>query len=249
MLSYSDDQNENVRDIWYWYDVQCPSDLFELRGFEVDANGTCWKNVHPDHLSVYDFTYWTRLDTHPGNSVNRNPIKEFAQAGSTTLLFPDWHPMIRWVDHMYDFGYVGRLGDTVHYYSLPDELRSQQLNDYFGFTPDAIQYTASDGVLVCGSPYEVSNDATLGGSQSRGAFDSLNWYFYTTEEDDFIKQKRIIWTRTALTADDQLRQRVAWALAQILVISPDAIQDGVYSTEAMTTYYDIFVSLVCVLCA
>ena len=48
--------------------------------------------------------------------------------------------------------------------------------------------------------------------------------------------------KAALEAGDQLRQRVAWALAQILVISPKAIDEGVYMTESMVTYYDIFVS-------
>lgn len=243
LMLYSDDDNDVVRDLWNWHDSDCPSSVFSLRGFEIVSEGTCWRNVHPDHMNVYDFTYWTRLDSHPGNSQARNPIKGFAQAGQTVLTFPSWHEMNRWSSNKYSFGYVGRLGDPVHYYDLPDELRSQQLSDYFGFTPSAIQYTDSAGVMVCGSPYEVANNPSLGGSQSRGAFDSLNWDSYTTSEEDFEKQKRIIWTLAALTADDQLRQRVAWALAQILVISPDAIQDGIYSTEAMLTYYDIFVSL------
>jgi hypothetical protein len=33
-------------------------------------------------------------------------------------------------------------------------------------------------------------------------------------------QKKNVWTQIALEANDQLRQRVAWALAQILVVSP-----------------------------
>jgi hypothetical protein len=243
LLFYNSDPNPSVRDVWNWYDLECPTPLMRLTGFEVlDQDGVrCWKNVHPDHLSVYDMTYWTRLDSHPGNSLVRNPIKEFAQAGLTTLEFPSWHGMDRWADHKYDFGYVGRLGDVVHYYDLPSSLRSQVLNDYFGFTPDAVQYTDSKGVLVCGSPYEVANDLSLGGSQSRGAFDSYNPSYTTTDAVDLTKQKRIIWTEIALWAKDQLRQRVAWALSQILVVSPTAIDDGELITESMTAYYDIFV--------
>ena len=244
LLFYSDDEeNEFVRDIWNWWDEDCPAPLFELVGFEVqDDTGTCWKNVHPDHLSVYDFTYWTQSEAHPGNSEFRNPIKEFAEAGKTTLTFPDWHGMDRWAGNKEQFEYAGRIGDVVHYYDLPSELRSPELNEHFGFTSSEIEYTDSTGVLVCGSPFEEANDPNLFGSQRRGAFDSLNWYFTSsTDLEDFMKQKRIIWTEAALTANDQLRQRVAWALAQILVVSPDAVQDGIFATESMTTYYDIFV--------
>jgi len=239
MLSYSKNENESVRDIWNYQGVDCPAALAKLVGFEVqDVSGNCWKNVHPDHLNVYDFTYWTQPDTHPGNSEFRNPIKEFAEAGNTTLVFPDWHGMDWWAKNKNEFGYVGRIGDVVHYFDLPSELRSNELNDHFS---SKIEYTNSTGVLVCGSPFEEANDPTLGGSQGRGAFDAVNRDFSTTKDEDFLKQKRIIWTEAALTANDQLRQRVAWALAQILVVSPDAVKDGIYATESMTTYYDIFV--------
>jgi uncharacterized protein (DUF1800 family) len=50
-----------------------------------------------------------------------------------------------------------------------------------------------------------------------------------------------VWIQIALEANDQLRQRVAWALAQILVVSPGAIVMGQYITEAFLVYYDIFV--------
>jgi hypothetical protein len=243
LLFHSDDKNEFVRDIWNWWSVECPAPLYKLVGFEVRDQDKvrCWKNVHPDHLSVYDLTNWARMGRHPGNSANRNPIKEFAAAGEINLNFPDWHSMSFWADNKEDFGYVGRLGDVVHYYSLPKDLRSQQLNDYFGFSADNVQYEDSNGIIVCGSPFEVANDLSLGGSQGRGAFDAMITYYDTTDADDFAKQKRIIWTHIALKADDQLRQRMAWALSQILVVKPGAVTDGELLTEAMTAYYDIFV--------
>ncbi|KAI2490759.1 Protein of unknown function (DUF1501) [Fragilaria crotonensis] len=239
----ADDPNPLMRDIWNWWDVECPAPVYQSYGFEVkDLDGTkCWKNVHPDHLDVYDMTFWTRLDGHPGNSASRNPIKEFAQRGATTLDFPSWHSMNRWSDNKYNFGFVGRLGDKVHYYSLPKELRSPTLNQLFGFTPSALNFPNTKGVLVCGSPFEVANDLMLGGSQGRGAYDSANPDYATTDFVDFAKQKRIVWTQIALGARDQLRQRVAWALAQILVVSPTAVSDAELMTDAMTTYYDIFV--------
>jgi hypothetical protein len=243
LLSYAGDRNPIMRDIWNMRVVECPAPVYQLVGFEVmDLDGTkCWKNVHPEHLNVYDMTYWAQLDGHPVNSLTRYPIKEFAARGATTLNFPSWHSMSQWSDNKYDFGFVGRLGDTVHYYSLPKELRSPTLNQLFGFTPSALKYTASKGVLVCGSPFEVANDLSLGGSQGRGAYDSKNTDFSSTNDDDFTKQKRIVWTQIAFAAKDQLRQRVAWALSQILVVTPSAVSDAEVLTEAMTTYYDIFV--------
>jgi Protein of unknown function (DUF1800) len=243
MLFYNDDKNEFVRDIWNWWSVECPAPVYQLTGFEVqDQDGKrCWKNVHPDYLSVYDLTNWARLDGHPGNSDKRNPIKEFAARGDTTLNFPNWHSMNYWADNKYNFGYLGRLGDTVHYYSLPNELRSEKLNEYFGFTADDITYEDSNGILVCGSPNEVANDLSLGGSQDRGAYDATITYYTTTDPVDILNQKRIIWTHAALTAKDQLRQRMAWAISQILVVNPKAVSDGESLTETMTTYYDIFV--------
>jgi hypothetical protein len=187
-------------------------------------------------LSVYDFTSWTNHD--PGNSATRNPIIEFADAGETTLEFPAWHQMSRWTSDRYRFGYTGTLGDVRHYYDLPLDLRSYDLSVALGFTTDAFTFMPSEGVLVCGSLFEIANDLSLGGSQGRGAYDSLDWDFYTTDKDDFLRQKRVVWTQAAMTGEDQLRQRVAWAL----VISPDSATNGEFITEAMTVFFDIFVS-------
>ena len=51
--------------------------------------------------------------------------------------------------------------------------------------------------------------------------------------------KNVVWSTVVLRAEDQLRQRVAWALSQIFVIS-DAAGRGPYS-EPWHAYYDIFV--------
>jgi hypothetical protein len=243
LLFYSDDRNELVRDVWNWWPVECPAPLYQYRGFEVkDQDGKkCWKHVHPNYLSVYDMTIWTRLDSHPGNSEKKNPIKEFATKGFTTLKFPDWHNMNYWEENYVNFGYVGRLGDIVHYYSLPKALRSENLNEYFGFNSEDIKYEDSNGIVVCGSPNEVANDLRLGGSQDRGAFDAVTNIYGTTDSSDIAQQKSIVWTHIALTSQDQLRQRMAWAISQIIAVSPKFLYDGDTITEAMTTFYDIFV--------
>lgn len=45
----------------------------------------------------------------------------------------------------------------------------------------------------------------------------------------------------ALKSEDQLRQRIAWALSQLLVVVPSAVEISRSHTEAFLTYYDIFV--------
>ena len=92
---------------------------------------------------------------------------------------------------------------------------------HFGFTADAITFTPSDGVLVFGSPFEVSNkNDDNSPTITLGSFDSRTPEAQrTTEGDDFVRQNKITWTHLAPQAPDQLRQRVAWALSQILVVS------------------------------
>lgn len=54
------------------------------------------------------------------------------------------------------------------------------------------------------------------------------------------EQRRSIFVDAALNAPDQLRQRMAWALSQILVVSPGSV-DGNDYTEPFLSYYDIFI--------
>lgn len=44
-----------------------------------------------------------------------------------------------------------------------------------------------------------------------------------------------------LTANDQLRQRMAFALSQILVVTPNQVDNDERETEIYFNYYDIFV--------
>jgi len=211
-----------------------------------NSAGNCWRNVHADHLNVHDFTPWTRA--HPGNSRERNPIKEFTQSGNHTLVFPSWHEMDRWQTHKTKFRLFGRLGDKFNYYNIPQTFRTDVLNDAVGFDPEkdaesvnfADANTDSSGTLICGSPNEIANVPALGGSLSRGAFASHNIRQFGSITDS-NKQKRVVWTNTVIDAKDQLRQRVAWVLAQILVVSTGDISGSLRYTEMFTMYYDIFV--------
>ena len=63
LLGNSRDKNPLLRDVTNR--DTCDTADEELRGFEIkDSNGNCWLHVHPDHMNVYDFEYWTR--EHPG---------------------------------------------------------------------------------------------------------------------------------------------------------------------------------------
>ncbi len=94
--------------------------------------------------------------------------------------------------------------------------------------------------LVCGSPFEVANNASLAGSSIGGAFDIVTSENKTTPENELMDQNLMIWMDVALSSKDQLRQRIAWALSQILVVSPYAVEAW-YTNEVFLTYYDIFV--------
>eukprot|EP00934_Nitzschia_sp_Nitz4_P004476 Nitzschia sp. Nitz4//scaffold371_size14297//6040//11866//NITZ4_008941-RA/size14297-augustus-gene-0.3-mRNA-1//-1//CDS//3329549584//4466//frame0 len=90
-----------------------------------------------------------------------------------------------------------------------------------------------DPRLVCGSPFEVANVVnSTHGPANHGGFEFLS--------SSSAVQKESVWLQIALNGKDQLRQRVAWALYQILVVSPNSISRPKI-TEAYLAYYDIFV--------
>ena len=253
LIAYFQEENENTYmvDIYHVEGLAatCADQDMNKVGLEIpDLNSDfCWKNVHPDHWNVYDFTYWTTA--HPGNINGRNPIKEFADEESSSFLqFPDWHELSRWQTNKDSFLGPIRLGDRVHYFELPYELISEELAialgiefSYDGENEDDSSGNENMGTIVCGSPYEVANQPFLGGSVGRGAFDVVTDRFQTSFENLFT-QKQVVWTNVVMNSQDQLRQRVAWALSQILVISPNSINEGRLVTESFLVYYDIFVS-------
>jgi len=107
------------------------------------------------------------------------------------------------------------------------------------------------GVVVCGSVGEVSNsadDAAFGGRNH--AFSSISEIGTGfdrntgTSSDPFIPYKNTIWANIALMGPDQLRQRVAWALYQIIPIGSELTTETLETAqyvEGWTQYYDIFV--------
>jgi cullin-associated NEDD8-dissociated protein 1 len=227
------------------------------KGMTLIYDGGCFKHSHPDEWSVYDFTYWTLPNTHPGNAgASENPIKKWID-NNFRLEYPSWHPMSRWENEKGKFDYLGRFGDDISFRSLPGNLRLPAVLNEFG---DGNNQDKS--VVVCGSPGEVKNDKTKGnifqfsGGEAvsdyvlhyllRYSFTSSSLISYTVEQSNIKSspqlavQKSNAWMMIALQKPDQLRQRVAWALSQILVITPNQIT-AVEQSEIYLNYYDIFV--------
>eukprot|EP00586_Coscinodiscus_wailesii_P011040 CAMPEP_0172493050 /NCGR_PEP_ID=MMETSP1066-20121228/24373_1 /TAXON_ID=671091 /ORGANISM="Coscinodiscus wailesii, Strain CCMP2513" /LENGTH=895 /DNA_ID=CAMNT_0013263005 /DNA_START=387 /DNA_END=3071 /DNA_ORIENTATION=+ len=105
---------------------------------------------------------------------------------------------------------------------------------------NGLQNPDKEGVVVCGSVGEVANDFTLGtyagfdmpmdGSKMNNKNIYLDW--------EFVEYKNTIWANHALYDEGQLRQRMAWALYQIIPIGlPNTRSSG----ELWLQYYDVFV--------
>lgn len=174
-------------------------------------NGVCWKHTHRSNYQVYDFTDF--VERHVGGGA---VIRQFAFDGTFTLLFPPEHKMSLWYNSI-EMGVVelGRLGDTVEVHDSLD------LQDAFEDLLEKEDGNFVGSALVCGSPNEVSNDKQ--GSLYRGAFDAVTHGKRSTSTGDLEQQRTSIWLEIALKSQDQLRQKVAWILSQILVVSPSAI--------------------------
>uniref|UniRef100_A0A7S4RIT9 Uncharacterized protein n=2 Tax=Ditylum brightwellii TaxID=49249 RepID=A0A7S4RIT9_9STRA len=94
---------------------------------------------------------------------------------------------------------------------------------------------SNKGGFICGSPGEIANDPTIGNVYDFGTgLDTVNRLF-------LANQREQVWTMVALHSEDQLRQRVAHALSQILVIVKDALRAGGLQSESFLIYYDILV--------
>mmetsp|Transcript_18225 Transcript_18225/g.33487 ORF Transcript_18225/g.33487 Transcript_18225/m.33487 type:complete len:450 (+) Transcript_18225:1031-2380(+) len=104
--------------------------------------------------------------------------------------------------------------------------------------------------VACGSPGEVANVGGEGHQFSMITKDRLSQnsadpdknfdHEHGTRMPDQLV-KTTIWTMKAMQANDQLRQRTAWALSQIIVIGLPGLMSEDKYTEAMINFYDIFV--------
>lgn len=208
-------------------------------GAHVVVDGAeCWLHSHSQEQNVYDFSGWAI--SHPGTATAHkakrpNPITKFAMDGETELNFPSWHEMKRWDDGLPKLLFVGRNGDNVDFATLPFLLQTEEMATRLGANSQAEPL----GFEACGSRNEVANDPSLGNRYvtqdgQEAVRDDFDQYFRGFD------QAAMVWSSTVINADDQLRQRMAWSLSQIVVVSQNGfgLEDFV---ETWANYYDILV--------
>jgi cullin-associated NEDD8-dissociated protein 1 len=97
---------------------------------------------------------------------------------------------------------------------------------------------------ACGSPGELASDPESGHHFSflvdEDAGDT-DLDYDSGARGQMRLSKSTVWANVALHAQDQLRQRVAWALSQVLVVSMAGFSSNPLNNEAWVNYYDIFV--------
>ena len=222
-------------------------------GARLSISGSCWRQVPRQEGNVYDFSYWA--SSHPGTvsyDENSNPIEAFAKAGGTAIQFPTSHSMSTrwWSTVLYQSGgkqggrylpYVGRLGDVVDFATLPAPAQPREMAAYLGTARDAAP-TQAASEQVCGSPGEVSSEPRLGHRYKTWMGDNYPGRDALVVPHDPQNGKMMVWTTVVLGANDQLRQRAAFALSQILVIGEQGLDNFQFShVEEWAVYYDIFV--------
>ena len=192
------DDNPSFRDVIVPVENerQCHENDLNKRYITVKVEGQCWKNIHPENFSVYNFKEWA--SKHPGNTPTQNFIENFAINGRHMLRFPSSHPMTRWIDNKGSLEYIGKFGDII---SVEGKRISGSINEEaakaLGLWKPKFEGRHS---VVCGSPNEIANDVL-----------SVPYFKISQRSGYNLKgQKRTVWTMIALNAKDQLRQRVAW---------------------------------------
>lgn len=197
----------------------------------------------PSLLQIYDMTKWfTQADTMAiefAEYGGRLPINEWAVDDGAVLSVPPeqgnkWFYDVINKNRWKHFRQLAKLDDVIKFRDLPNHIETAEVEAAFG---EFAVNNGKKGVVVCGSVGEVANKPELG-----NGFEWPGWWGFDDRRDasPFIgRQKHTVWTLLALNAKDQLRQRVAFALSQILVVAPSALGDP--HTEASLQYYDIFV--------
>lgn len=194
----------------------------------IPVEDECWELVHPEYYSVYDMSPW--VTRHPGGSEK---ITQFIENNEVFLQFPSDHEMERWEMNKELFPFVGRYNGTVLFQDLPISLQQDNVAEEFG----AAGQDADGLIVVCGSVNEIPNDLSKGYT---GFAMSIEDDYEDKNSQEKKDQRNAVWLDTVLSAPDQLRQRMAWALSQLFAISPDDVVED-EQTEGFTYYYDIFV--------
>ena len=214
-------------------------------GTIIQVGADCWEHTYKDNFNVYDFGTWAL--NHGGNrffSPANNPIERWAKEGKTELVFPSSHNIGRWehgrATEFQAGGYLGVQGGVVDFATFPPNSQSAHMAALLGAEP-ASQTT---GWLSCGSPGEVAAEPTLGHRNPLDSYAHSYRHLYRPVQRTVGglyegTSKTIVHTMVTLTAPDQLRQRMAWALSQIFVVATQNTLEN--SNEDWHTFTDILV--------
>ena len=230
-------------------------------GAIIDVDGACFKHVHPNLYDVHDLTMFAQ--THPGTrnaflGNRRNPITRFAEEGRADLVYGHPESMMNFETAFKQSSYlkgndpIGRLGDVVSFKGLPSSLQTFQMAGLVGSTasPDT-----SSSAEACGSPNEVANKAELGHQYVVGEFDNTVRsapYWELDRQVSYGGDKNGVFLTVAVTAPDQLRQRMGFALSQIFnigeagfggfgrrLVSPYAYYHDILNKHAFGNYREL----------
>ena len=152
-LTTSTDTNPFVRDINIGGSAGCEA----ATGISITVDNVCWTHIHPEELTVRDFTAWGTAMRHPGGDIN---IRKWADTlNSVELPYPASHPMTRWVlENLMFIPAIGRWGDDVDFQGLSTSLQTPDMATFAGASnPDA-----GGSFESCGSPGEVGNNGVYG---------------------------------------------------------------------------------------
>ena len=135
---------------------------------------------------------------------------------------------------------IGKLGDHIKVDgNEPSPLGNQDVQDDY----ITLDFNPAEGpVLVCGSPNEVASDPYYGDH----GFDVVTpegTGYRSFSIWEFAAQRHTTWTHFALSAVDQLRQKTAWSLSQIVAVGlPGSGMVFNEETEHHLAFYDIFLN-------
>ena len=91
--------------------------------------------------------------------------------------------------------------------------------------------------MVCGSPNEVAPDAELLGDYFDVQHDDIACVGCQKSYNNYNAQRETVWTRNTIQGEDQLCQRMAWALYELLNVHKTSNPEN---TESNLFTYDIF---------
>jgi uncharacterized protein (DUF1800 family)/uncharacterized protein (DUF1501 family) len=194
-------------------------------GAILDVDGACFRHVHPQLFDVHDFSLFSLA--HPGNDVEYrlgrpNPLTRFSEEGMAALTYPhssmdNLETSFGKIDLLKGNTPIGRLGDVVSFRDLPASLQTLQMAATVGASsaPDS-----SINFEACGSPNEVADIPELGSSyvsneHGKDGTASQNSYKEQDRRHSIRKDKYGVFTSVSFYAQDQLRQRMGFALSEI----------------------------------